>query len=140
MEDRFCWKSLHPPVEGEALAARGRCPRRYFVLGCEYLIVAVDHKPLLGIFATRALDYSNPRLCNLKTLRYNFRVIHISGARNRVSDCMSRNPTGDPNPPNVRLRLTWASPSKNLTCHTFVNTKIYIFIDISNFVVINNNP
>ena len=93
-------ESRYAPIEGEALAVADALDRaRYFVLGCKNLIVAVDHKLLLGIFATRTLDeISNPRLRNLKenTLHYRFRVIHIQGARNRASDCMSRNPTGDP--------------------------------------------
>ncbi len=77
-------ESRYAPVEGEALAVADALDRaRYFVLGCKDLTVAVDHKPLLGIFATRALDdISNPRLRNIKekTLRYNFRVVHIQGA------------------------------------------------------------
>jgi hypothetical protein len=40
---------------------------RYFVLGCDDLIIAVDHKPLLKIFSDRSLeDISNSRLRNLK--------------------------------------------------------------------------
>ena len=36
---------------------------RYFVLGCENLIIAVDHTPLLKLLADRALDDTpNPAL------------------------------------------------------------------------------
>ena len=70
---------------------------RYFVLGCENLIVAVDHKPLLKLLADRALDdIPNPRLRNLKekTLRYRFRITHVPGMKNKAADAMSRRPVG----------------------------------------------
>ena len=71
---------------------------RHFVLGCNNLVIAVDHKPLLKVFGDRSLDQiSNPRLRNLKekTLIYHFRMVHISGTKNRASDAISRHPTGD---------------------------------------------
>ena len=72
---------------------------RYFVLGCEDLIVAVDHKPLLKISGDRSLeDIPNSCLRNLKekTLRYRFRVTHVPGMKNKAADSMSRRPTGRP--------------------------------------------
>nr|XP_054766956.1 uncharacterized protein LOC129274128 [Lytechinus pictus] len=91
-------ESRYAPVEGEALAVADALDKaRYFVLGCEDLIIAVDHKPLLKIFGDRALKgISNPRLMNLKekTLRYKFRMFHVPGVRHRATDCLSRHPTG----------------------------------------------
>ena len=85
---------------GEALAVVDALDKaRYFVLGCEDLIIAVDDKPLLKIFADRALeDIPNPRLRNLKekSLRYRFRMGHIPGIRHRATDCLSRHPIGQP--------------------------------------------
>lgn len=99
-------ESRYSPVEGEALAVADALDRaRYFVLGCTNLIVAVDHKPLLGLLGPRPLDdISNLRLRNLKekTLRYRFRPIHIPGAKNKASDCMSRSPSG----PKVPAKFT----------------------------------
>ena len=41
-------ESRYAPVEGEALAIVDALDKaRYFVLGCDDLIIAVDHKPLL---------------------------------------------------------------------------------------------
>ena len=37
---------------------------KFFVLGCDDLTIAVDHKPLLGIFSDRCLDMANNRLRN----------------------------------------------------------------------------
>ncbi len=79
--------------------ADGLDKARYFVLGCEDLIVAVDHKPLLKIFGDRSLeDISNSRLRNLKekTLRYRFRMTHVPGVKHTAADGVSRHPTGDP--------------------------------------------
>ena len=57
-------ETRYAPVEGEALAVADALNKaRYFVLGCEDLIIAVDHKPLLNIFNDRSLnDIPNPRL------------------------------------------------------------------------------
>ena len=93
-------ESRYAPIEGEAHAVADALDKaRYFVLGCDDLIIAVDHKPLLKIFSDRFLDnIPNPRLRNLKekTLRYIFRMVHIPGARHRARDCISRHPTGNP--------------------------------------------
>ncbi|VDI31954.1 Hypothetical predicted protein, partial [Mytilus galloprovincialis] len=92
-------KSRYAPVEGEVLAVVDALDKAmYFVLGCDDLIIAVDHKPLLKIFIDRSLeDISNSRLRNLKekTLRYRFRMIHIPGVKH-AADGVSRHPTGDP--------------------------------------------
>ena len=93
-------ESRYAPIEGEALAVADALDKaRYFVLGCDNLTIAVDHKPLLRILGNRSLeDIPNSRLRNLKekTLRYRFRVVHIPGAKHRAADCLSRHPYGDP--------------------------------------------
>ena len=89
-------ESRYAPIEGEALTvadALDKC--RYFVLGCDNLTIAVDHKPLLKVFTNRSLeDIGNSRLQNLKekTLRYRFRMIHIPGAKHKAADGVSRYP------------------------------------------------
>ena len=93
-------ESRYAPIEGEALAVVDALDKaRHFTLGCTHLTVAVDHKPLLKIFGDRCLDdIPNPRLRNLKekSLRYQFRVVHIPGIRHTAADALSRNPVGDP--------------------------------------------
>ena len=100
-------ESRYAPVEGEALAvAEALDKARFFVLGCETLILAVDHKPLLKILGDRSLDdISNGRLRNLKerTLRYRFRMSHVPGIKHKAADAVSRNPTGTPNPTGLTL-------------------------------------
>ena len=91
-------ESRYAPIEGEALAVADALDKaRHFVLGCTNLTIAVDHRPLLKIFGDRTLDHiSNTRLRNLKerTLRYQFQMVHIPGAKNRAPDTLSRHPTG----------------------------------------------
>ena len=97
-------ESRYHPIEGEALAVADAMDKaRHFILGCKNLIIAVDHKPLLGLFTNRSLnDIPNNRLRNLKerTLRYRFTMIHVPGLKNRTS---SRHPTGDPAPNQLPL-------------------------------------
>ena len=87
---------------GEALAVVAALDKtRYFVIGCNNLTVAVDHKPLVKIFSDRSLnDIPNPRLRNLKekTLRYRFNIVHVAGANNNVPDAMSRYPAENEDP------------------------------------------
>ena len=55
---------------------------KHFILGCEKLIVTVDHKPLLGLLNDKSLaEIDNPRLLMLKknTLRFNFKVVWVPG-------------------------------------------------------------
>ena len=45
-------ESRFAPIEGEALAAVDALEKsRHFVLGCDNLIIAVGHKPLVKVFA-----------------------------------------------------------------------------------------
>ena len=89
-------ESRYAPIEGEALAvAYALHQARYYISGCPNLIVATDHKPLVQILNDRSLtDISNRRLLNLKekTLPYSFSIQHISGAKNKAPDAVSRYP------------------------------------------------
>ena len=100
-------ESQYAPIEGEALAVADALDKaRFFVLGCSDLIVAVDHKPLLKILGDRSIDdITNTPLRNLKekTLRYRFRMVHISGIHNKAADAISRHPSGDTNPEKLCL-------------------------------------
>ena len=100
-------ESRYAPIEGEALPVADALDKaRFFVLGCENLIIAVDHKPLLKVFGDRSLDnIPNTRLRNLKekTLRYRFKMVHIPGIKHKAADALSRHPTGSPSPPKFFL-------------------------------------
>ena len=90
-------ESKYAPIEGECLAVvKALHKARYFLLGCNNLIIATDHKPLLKVLGNKCLeDIHNPRLLNLKekTLRYSFNMIYIAGKKNISADAVSRHPT-----------------------------------------------
>ena len=89
-------ESRYAPIEGEALAvAYALHQTRYYVMGCEDLLVATDHKPLVKILNDRSLtDIDNRRLLNLKekTLPYRFTIVHVPGNKNQGADAVSRHP------------------------------------------------
>ena len=71
-------ESRYVPIEGEALAVvYGLESARHFVLGCDNLVVATDHKPLLGVLNNRHLgdikmkDYCHSwrRCCHTVSLK-----------------------------------------------------------------------
>lgn len=86
----------YAPIEGEALAVAWALEdTKYFTLGCENLIIATDHKPLVKVFGDRALDeITNTRIFRLKerTLAWRFTVIYVPGKSIPASDTTSRNP------------------------------------------------
>ena len=83
----------YAPVEGEALAVAWALDKaRHFVLGCNDLIVATDHKPLLKVLGDRKMeDIKNPRLYNLKekTLPFLFRITHVPSKRHFTANSLS---------------------------------------------------
>ena len=101
-------ESRYAPIEGEALAVVDALEKsRHFVLGCNNLTIAVDHKPLLKVFNDRSLeDIHNSRLRNLKekTLKYRFKMVHIPGVKNKTPDALSRHPTGTEHPDKMILQ------------------------------------
>ncbi len=106
-------ESNYAPIEGEALAVVNALDMaRFFVLGCTNLTIAVDHKPLLGVFNDRSLDMPNGRLRDLKekTLRYRFTMRHIPGLKNQVADALSRHPSNSRTFETASLAETVSSP------------------------------
>ena len=84
-------------IEGEALAIAWALEQtRYFTLGCENLIVATDHKPLVAIFGDKELNrIPNPRMFRLKqrTLCWSFQMVYLAGSTNLAADAVSRHPS-----------------------------------------------
>ena len=83
-------------IEGEALGVAWALEQtQYFTMGCDNLVVIVDHKPLVKIFGDRRLDeIDNPRLFRMKqrTLRWRFEIQYQRGKTNPFADAMSRHP------------------------------------------------
>ena len=84
-------------IEGEALAVAWALEQtRYFTMGCDDLVVVVDHKPLTKVLGDRTLDeISNPRLFRIKqrTLPWIYEIYWMPGKQNSFSDALSRNPS-----------------------------------------------
>ena len=91
----------YAPIEGECLAVAWALEdTRWFTLGCDKLVIATDHKPLLKILGDKCLDdITNPRLFRLKlrTMRWKFQITHVAGKSNCAADATSRNPTEESN-------------------------------------------
>ena len=87
-------ESRYSPVEGECLTVSDALFKaRQFVLGFPDLIIAVDHKPLLGLLNDKSVaDIANPRLLMLKekTLWFSFSVIHVPRKVHCGPDYLSR--------------------------------------------------
>uniref|UniRef100_A0A8C6NU34 Gypsy retrotransposon integrase-like protein 1 n=1 Tax=Nothobranchius furzeri TaxID=105023 RepID=A0A8C6NU34_NOTFU len=83
-------------IEKEALAATWACERlSSYLLGLEFT-VRTDHKPLVSLFGSRALDDLPPRILRfrLRLLRFNYKIIHVPGKQLVTADTLSRAPQG----------------------------------------------
>ena len=84
-------------IEGEALSVAWALEQtKYFTLGCQKLIVATDHKPLVAILGEKELNQiTNPRIFRLKqrTLPWCFDMAYLPGNTNSAADAVSRHPT-----------------------------------------------
>ena len=112
-------ESNYAPTEGEALAVAWSLEHsRLFTLGFPNLVVATDHKPLLGILNDRALDrICNPRVQRLKekTLPWRFSIIHCPGKWTKGPDALSRYPTTIATALRDSNSFPWITPNiKNL--------------------------
>ena len=86
----------YAPIEGEALGVAWSLEQtRFFTMGCDELLVVVDHKPLIKLLGDRRLDeINNPRLFRLKqrTLMWKFQMEYQPGVHNHFADAVSRRP------------------------------------------------
>ena len=106
-------------IEGEMLSVvEGLHKCKMFVLGCSQLILAVDHRPLVGLLNDKPLEaIDNPRLFRLKekTLSYRFTAQYSAGKWHRAPDCMSRYPVERPTPTNSENDMLAAAISSLTT-------------------------
>ena len=86
----------YAPIAGETLAVPWALEdSKFFILGCDDLVIATDLKPLVKIFGDQSLDeITNKRILRLKqwTLPWRFKIIHAPGHKIKASDATYHNP------------------------------------------------
>jgi len=83
-------------IEKEVLAATRACEQlSSYLLGLEFT-VRTDHKPLISLLGSQALDDLPPRIIGfrLRLLRFNYKIIHVPGKQLVTADTLSRAPQG----------------------------------------------
>ena len=81
-------------IEKEALATTWACERlSNYLIGLPFT-VETDHKPLVPLLGTKALDELPPRVLRfrLRLMRYQFNIVHVPGKNLITADALSRAP------------------------------------------------
>ena len=81
-------------MEKEALGLTWACERfKDFVIG-KHFTLETDHKPLLSLLGSQALDALPPRIQRFKMrlMRYSYSIVHVPGKDLWVADTLSHAP------------------------------------------------
>lgn len=93
-------------IELEALGIAWACSKfEMYILGHTDVTIETDHKPLVPIFNSKAVNDLTIRIQRqrLRTLKYAFTVQHVPGKCNSIADLLSRQPLYKPDAEDRRL-------------------------------------
>ncbi len=81
-------------IEKEALAVTWASERLSSYLLCPKYRLETDHKPLLSLLSTKALDELPPRILRfrLRLMKFTFDIVHVPGKQLITADTLSRAP------------------------------------------------
>ena len=94
------------PIEKDALSIAWSCSKvEMYTLGHPDVTVETDHKPLVPIFNSKAVNDLTIRIQRqrLRTMKFRFMTKHIPGKSNYLADLLSRQPLGKPDMEDNRL-------------------------------------
>ena len=111
MQDNMEWRPIayisrslsdteqrYAQVEKEALAITWACERlSQYLIGLQFT-AETDHKPLLALLGTKALDDLPPRVLRfrLRLLRFTYKMVYVPGKALITADALSRAPIKRP--------------------------------------------
>ena len=94
------------PIEKEALGIAWSCSKfEKYILGHSDVTIETDHKPLVPIFNSKAVNDLTVRIQRqrLRAMKYSFKTVHIPGKLNYIADLLSRQPVGKPDKEDIAL-------------------------------------
>ena len=84
-------------IENEALAVTWACEKfQEYLLGTSFK-VETDHKPLVTLLSSKALDVVPVRVqrFRLRLMRFSFTIVHVPGKELNTADTLSRSPVSE---------------------------------------------
>ena len=91
-------ETRYAQVEKEALASTYACSKFEKYLTGLVFTLETDHKPLVALLGSKALDELPPRIqrMRMRLMRYTYEVVHVPGKELYTADHLSRFATDQP--------------------------------------------
>jgi hypothetical protein len=99
-------ETRYAQVEKEALASTYACEKfSKYLTGLPLFTLETDHKPLVALLGSKALDELPPRIqrMRMRLMRFTYSVEHVPGRHMYTADFLSRSPHGKASPHDEQL-------------------------------------